>query len=37
MGDKPTSRKIVKISKTYMWKQLYTVYAKAIIHLHVDE
>ena len=33
----PTSRKIVKISKKCMLKQLCEVYAKAIIHLSVGE
>ena len=37
VGDKPTSRKIVTISKKYMWKQFYEVNAKAIIQLIVDE
>ena len=34
---KPTSRKLVKISKKYMRKQFSEVYAKAIIHLSIGE
>ena len=37
MGDKPTSRKSVKISKQHMWKQFFGVYAKAIIHHNVGK
>ena len=37
VGNKPKSRKTVKILKRYMWKQFWEVYAKLVIHLNVGE
>ena len=37
VGNKPTSRKIVKISKEYMSKHFSEVHAEASIHLSVGE